>query len=238
MLPRVLEPEVMDSREEAVAYDAMDHREVNQRFVDDLLAAIDATPRLLRIGEAACRALDLGTGTALIPILLAQRWQATTGPSEPLQITAVDLAPAMLEVARANVAAAGLQQVIALELADAKALDEHRGSFDVVMSNSIVHHIAEPGHVLAAARRLVRPGGLLFFRDLLRPADRLSLERLVDTYAADADAYQREMFANSLHAALTLDEVRALVEPIGCPANTVQVTSDRHWTLSAVIALR
>ena len=34
MLPRVLEPEVMDSPEEALDYDEMDHGEVNRQFVD------------------------------------------------------------------------------------------------------------------------------------------------------------------------------------------------------------
>ena len=37
-LERVLEPEVMESHQEAVDYDAMDHSEVNRIFVDDLLA--------------------------------------------------------------------------------------------------------------------------------------------------------------------------------------------------------
>ena len=39
MLPRVLEPEVMDKPEEAREYDAMDHSAVNLRFVADFLAA-------------------------------------------------------------------------------------------------------------------------------------------------------------------------------------------------------
>ena len=38
MLPRVLEPEVMDSPDEARDYDAMDHGQVNRAFVNDLLA--------------------------------------------------------------------------------------------------------------------------------------------------------------------------------------------------------
>ena len=38
MLNRVLEPEVMDDRQEAVAYNDMDHRAVNERFASDLLA--------------------------------------------------------------------------------------------------------------------------------------------------------------------------------------------------------
>jgi hypothetical protein len=40
MLDRILEPEFMDTAEEARDYDSMDHAEVNRRFVDDLLAAL------------------------------------------------------------------------------------------------------------------------------------------------------------------------------------------------------
>ena len=40
MLTRVPEPEVMDTPEEARAYNAMDHSEVNRLFVTDLLAVI------------------------------------------------------------------------------------------------------------------------------------------------------------------------------------------------------
>ena len=54
MLPRVLEPEVMDSPEEAADYDAMDHRAVNRVFASDFLAAWDGRNPIL----------DAGTGTA------------------------------------------------------------------------------------------------------------------------------------------------------------------------------
>ena len=37
MLERVLEPEVMDTAEEARDYDSMDHAAVNTRFCDDFL---------------------------------------------------------------------------------------------------------------------------------------------------------------------------------------------------------
>jgi hypothetical protein len=39
MLPRVLEPEAMDTPEEARDHDAMDHTTVNARFVADFRAA-------------------------------------------------------------------------------------------------------------------------------------------------------------------------------------------------------
>ena len=40
MLPRILEPELMDTAEDAREYDAMDHAAVNAVFVNDLLAAL------------------------------------------------------------------------------------------------------------------------------------------------------------------------------------------------------
>ena len=43
-LARILEPEVMDSPQEAADYDAMDYREVNERFVTELLAALPPAP--------------------------------------------------------------------------------------------------------------------------------------------------------------------------------------------------
>src|SRR5262245_50831783 len=107
MLSRVLEPEVMDSPEEALAYDAMDHSEVNRRFVDDVLAAY-AKRGWAPSGEW----LDLGTGTALIPIELCRR-------VEGVRVRALDLSIAMLDVARANVSVAGLTQQIMLVHQDA-----------------------------------------------------------------------------------------------------------------------
>jgi len=37
-----------------------------------------------------------------------------------------------------------------------------------------------------------------------------------------------------LRAALTVEEVQALIEPLGFDASTVQATSDRHWTWQAI----
>lgn len=215
-LPRVLEPEVMDTFEEARDYDAMDHRDVNRRFVDDFLAW----------GPIEGDVLDLGTGTALIPIELCQR-------IESCRVSAIDLSVQMLDLARYNIEVAGLTTRIGLAHCDCKRMPFPTSHFTNVMSNSIIHHLPDPLLVLREAVRVTAAGGLLFFRDLVRPADKMTLDHLVSQYAADADAHQRQMFADSLHAALTLDEVRAAVQSLGFDPDTVQLTSDRHWTWSA-----
>src|SRR6478672_5028887 len=122
MLPRVLEPEVMDTPAEARDYDAMDHSEVNRVFVSDFL----------RVWNGRGPVLDLGTGTAQIPIEFCR--QSTTGT-----VVAVDAAEHMLRLARENVRRAGFESRITLQLVDAKGMSFAARSFPAIMSNSIVH---------------------------------------------------------------------------------------------------
>ena len=81
---RILEPEVMDTAQDAEEYDAMDFAEANTRFAEDALALV---PHISNV-----EAVDLGTGTARIPILMVER-------RPRISILAVDLAGEMLRVA-------------------------------------------------------------------------------------------------------------------------------------------
>jgi ubiquinone/menaquinone biosynthesis C-methylase UbiE len=234
-LDRVLEPEIMDTTEEAMSYNGMDHSEVNRIFVDDLLAAMadhppPKSPSRLRPEDeeaASLDILDLGTGTGLIVVELCNRLPEC-------RVMAADAAASMLDMAMLNIEVNSLRYRVQLDQVDAKALHYQDGQFGVVMSNSLIHHIPEPIAALREAVRVTAPGGLLFFRDLLRPESTEELERLVETYAGKEEPFARKMFADSLHAALTLAEIRDLVSSLGFPADSVEQTSDRHWTWKAV----
>jgi ubiquinone/menaquinone biosynthesis C-methylase UbiE len=213
-LPRTLEPEAMDSAEETDAYDAMDHGAVNRAFVDDLLA-VAPTPG---------RVLDLGAGTALIPVEIARR-------AASARVTAVDLASTMLRRGAEHVARAGLTARVGLVVASATALPYGRGDFDVVVSNSLAHHIPEPA-ALFASIAAVAGDGAVFVRDLVRPETDAAVDALVSQHAADEAPAARELFRASLRAALTIGEVRALADANGLADAVVAMSSDRHWTLS------
>jgi ubiquinone/menaquinone biosynthesis C-methylase UbiE len=244
MLERVLEVEAMLTAAEALDYDSMDHSAVNRLFVADLLAA----------GLTAGEVLDVGTGTAQLPIELCRQTaegkkgdsphlperpegcfaQMGTVPFFPaVRVLAVDLSDEMLSLARRNVLCACLTHRIRLEKADAKQLPYADGRFAAAISNGILHHIPEPRTMLGEMWRVVAPGGMVFVRDLFRPADEDAVQRLVAAYAPGANLHQRQMFAASFRAALSVGEVRTLVAGLGVAPDTVQATSDRHWTWCA-----
>ena len=231
MLPRILETEVMGTREEALDYDAMDHSQVNRIFVDDFLSALQTAglgAEDLGNRSEQLTVLDVGTGTAQIPIEFSRR-------SISCKITAIDFSAEMLKVAARNVAEAGLEQNITLEKIDAKTVPYQNASFAAVISNSIVHHIPKPVHALREMIRVLSPGGVLFVRDLLRPHDRKTLDQLVATYAGDANQHQQQMFRDSLNAALTLSEIRQLLNELDKPVEWVVQTTDRHWTVNGCL---
>jgi ubiquinone/menaquinone biosynthesis C-methylase UbiE len=128
------------------------------------------------------------------------------------------------------VEAAELCSRISLKQIDAKNLPYQDAAFDVVVSNSIVHHIPSPIEVIAEAIRVTRPDGLLFWRDLLRPCDEAAVRQLVELYAGRENDQQKKLFEDSLRAALCLEEIRELVASLGFDPLEVRVTSDRHWT--------
>lgn len=213
MIERVLEPEAMDTAEEAEGYDAMDHTAANESFV----------ARLFELGAKGSM-LDLGTGPAHMPIMICEK-------RADASVVGVDLAHHMLRVAAKNVEASGFGDRIELRHGDAKDLGLQDASFDTVYSNTILHHIPDPRPFLSEAARLVKPGGTLLIRDLFRPESTERIDDLVELYAKDCDEYQRGLFWASLHAAFTPDELRALADESGLERAEIVIDTDRHMSL-------
>lgn len=230
-LKRTLEPEVMDSAEDAMQYNDMDHSEVNQNFVDDLIVLLRTdqclADRLADDQSDLIDVLDVGTGTALIPALLCEQESA-------FRVMAIDMAVNMLDLAAYNVEACSRPDRIQLAKVDAKEMGYDAEMFEVVISNSIVHHISKPEKCLAEMVRVLKRGGAMFVRDLMRPDDERTLESIVENYAGKETEYSQRLFRESLHASLSLVEIRQVVSELGWEPEGVQATSDRHWTWAAI----
>lgn len=214
-MDRILEPEVMDTWLETTAYDAMDFVAVNTAFATD---AIELDPYAIKI-------LDIGTGTARIPILMCQQ-------RPQYLITGVDLAQSMSIVGQRNVDEAGLMQRIRLELVDAKRMPYPDLEFDMLISNSLVHHLPNPLSFFQEIKRLVRPGGAMLIRDLIRPTSDAIVNQLVAKFGGEYDDHQQQLFRNSLKAALTLTEVQELIDRVGLTLVKLVQSSDLHWTIA------
>jgi ubiquinone/menaquinone biosynthesis C-methylase UbiE len=213
MISRVLEPELMDTSEDALAYDAMDHNEPNQAFVE----------RLLELG-AHGEMLDVGTGPGHIPLLVCARISDGT-------VLGVDLARSMLALAERRRLASPHADRVRYELADAKKLPFADQSFDTVFSNTLLHHLPEPVHFLREAARVLRPGGALLIRDLFRPDSTERARELVARYAPGANETQQRLFYDSFCAALTPLELRAAATEAGLRRAAIVLDTDRHMSL-------
>ena len=204
----------MDTQEAAEAYDAMGHGEVDQAFVD----------RVITLGASTGHFLDVGTGPAQIPILLAQR-------CPNVHITAIDLSEEMLKIAKRHVVDASLTARITLERVDAKTLPYPDNTFDGLISNSIVHHIHDSLRALQEMGRVVKPEGIVLIRDLIRPETPTDAQAFVDRYAADDTPYQQKMYYDSFLAAFTIAEVNEMLTQMDMPGAVVVQSTDRHWSI-------
>ncbi|HEY9651538.1 MAG TPA: class I SAM-dependent methyltransferase [Coleofasciculaceae cyanobacterium] len=217
-MQRVTEPEVMDTVQEAIEYDTMDFTDVNTDFSD----------RAIELGPPSGLILDAGTGTARIPILMCQR-------RPQWQIIGIDLAQSMLDVGQTNIQQAGLQHQITLELVDAKQMPYPDAQFDMVVSNSIIHHLPDPLPFFQELKRVLKPNGAILLRDLLRPASKEIVDEIVERVAGECNNHQKELFRDSLHAAFTLDEVNELMQKASLEDVNIYQSSDRHWTAQRAI---
>jgi ubiquinone/menaquinone biosynthesis C-methylase UbiE len=220
MLPRVLEAEVMDTIEDAEEYDAMDFTASNRAFAEAAIALVGDAPRP--------RVLDLGTGTAQIPLLLLEMHPRAT-------VVAVDLSGPMIEVAARRARSSPHRDRLELVLGDAKSEAPGSGTFDLVMSNSVAHHIPDPTVLFRQLARAARPGGAVLVRDLFRPASHEEAWAVVNRVSPNDSDKQKRLFFDSLCAALTPDEVREMAARAGLGDARVPTVSDRHWSLERAL---
>jgi ubiquinone/menaquinone biosynthesis C-methylase UbiE len=204
-LPRIPEPEVMDDSGEVEAYSSA-AAQAHLDAIDNTL--IDHALRLVRGCEQG-RGLDIGTGPGQIVIKLARRLTRWS-------FVSVDRSPGMIVQARANLAAAanGIPERVAFELADGNRLPFRDESFDLVMCNSVLHHLAEPEKLLSEIARLVNSNGAILLRDLRRP-NRLAYPLHVCWHGRNYSGEMLRLYRDSVRAAYTVPELHRLLESSG-----------------------
>jgi SAM-dependent methyltransferase len=216
---RRLEPELMDAAGQALAYAEADFSESNTLFIA-LLSQLK--PGALE----GAHALDLGCGPADISIRFLRAYPKAT-------CDALDGAQSMLDLAQ--IALDGLPGVaprcrlVCDQIPSAQLPSAH---YDLILSNSLLHHLHDPQVLWRCIQEVARPGALVLIMDLMRPASAGWAEALVATYAADAPDILRADFRNSLFAAFEPQEVVAQLATAGLTTLEVSVVSNRHLAVS------
>jgi SAM-dependent methyltransferase len=209
----------MEADEQALAYAQADFSEPDARFIE-LLEGLGGSQ--VRETLERARALDLGCGPGNILVRFLRAYPGAT--CEGLDGSAAMLAHAQTALdALPGVAARArlLRASLPTELLEP-------GAYDVVLSNSLLHHLHDPQVLWQTIRRAGRPGALVQVVDLMRPASPGWAEALVATYADGAPEVLRSDFRNSLFAAFEPQEVETQLREAGLAGLEVAVVSDRH----------
>ncbi|MFP5374478.1 MAG: bifunctional 2-polyprenyl-6-hydroxyphenol methylase/3-demethylubiquinol 3-O-methyltransferase UbiG [Gammaproteobacteria bacterium] len=168
-----------------------------------------------RVELAGARVLDVGCGGGLLSEALA---------AAGARVTAIDLAPELVKVARLHALESGVPAGGAIDyrLQSAESLaDEQPGAFDAVTCMEMLEHVPDPGAILFACARLLRPGGRLVLSTLNRTPAAFALAIVGAEYVARLlprgthryrDFIRPSELAGWLRAAgLELEDVRGLL---------------------------
>ncbi|WP_448121593.1 bifunctional 2-polyprenyl-6-hydroxyphenol methylase/3-demethylubiquinol 3-O-methyltransferase UbiG [Xanthomonas arboricola] len=111
-----------------------------------------------RLGLAGARVLDVGCGGGLLSESMARLGA---------QVTAIDLAPELVKVARLHSLESGVQVDYRVQSVEDLAT-ERPGSFDAVTCMEMLEHVPDPTAIIRACASLLKPGGKLFLSTLNR----------------------------------------------------------------------
>ncbi len=119
-------------------------------------------------------ALDVGCGGGLLSEALAKAGA---------EVTAIDLAPELVKVARLHKLESKVTVDYRLQSAESLAA-ERPGAFDVVTCMEMLEHVPDPAAIIAACATLLKPGGRLFLSTLNRTPAAFALAVVGAEYVA------------------------------------------------------
>ena len=212
-MKRIPEPDLMDDARQARAYADADFSEPHDAFVGYFRSRFP--------DFSAGSVLDLGCGTADVIIRFA-------GKYPQVHITGVDGAREMLEIARHDIEQKGYADRIELKKCHLPDSGLSARKFDAVISNSLLHHLADPMILWETLKKCAKNGAPVFIMDLMRPESEKSARDFMLNYAADESPLLQRDFYNSLLASYNEREIGHQLKSIRLDFLNTEIVSDRH----------
>jgi ubiquinone/menaquinone biosynthesis C-methylase UbiE len=218
-MKRILEPELMVDEHQVRAYAQADFEIPHQNFIQRLSAWINEP-------DFSGTALDLGCGPGDISYRFAKAFPLST-------LHAVDGSQPML-----NLALAALSHELAPRLHFIQGLLPTvilpQSDYEIIFSNSVLHHLADPQALWKTIKNYAKPGTRIIIMDLLRPANLVVAQKMVQDYTANEPEILQRDFYHSLLAAFSLEEISTQLAQADLQLQLEQI-SDRHVFITGVI---
>ncbi len=201
----------METTEQAHAYAVADFSQSNDSFILNLFESYQV--------KEHTKILDVGCGDGEIPIKIYNKVKC--------KISAIDGSQSMLDEFSRKLNKNNIDNIeVFHQRFENNTFDNN--SFDVVISNSVLHHVRSPQEFWNNVIMLTKSGGCIFLMDLIRPSNENELSQILEKYGGN-DPVLLNDFENSLRAAYTIDEVINHLSIHSLARSSVKAISDRHF---------
>ncbi len=99
--------------------------------------------------------------------------------------------------------------------------------FDLIFSNTVLHHLEDAHPFWSEIHRLSKPGGFVYVRDLQRPADEETARQLVAQHAGHLAEVVRVHYLSSLRSSYSCAEVQEQLARAGLACLGTRPYQDR-----------
>ena len=207
----------MEQKEQAYAYANADFSNSNELFLEKLFEFCSITDET--------EILDVGCGDGEIPIEIYKKTKS--------KITVLDGSSAMLDEFSKKMRVNNIDDI---KIIQRRYEDTHLSekSFDILISNSVLHHVKSPKKFWEKSFNLVRQQGQIVLMDLFRPSSEHELSTILDKYGGNNSVLLND-FENSLRAAYTPYEVEVQLSSFLSISSSVKAISDRHFFVTIEI---
>ena len=106
-------------------------------------------------------------------------------------------------------------------------------SFDLVLCNSVLHHMREPSRLLAEIRRIAKPNAGILLRDLRRPS-RITYSFHVRWHGRHYEGLMYKLYCDSVRAAYTCEELAAMLRSVGISGARVFSHGSTHLGIERI----
>jgi ubiquinone/menaquinone biosynthesis C-methylase UbiE len=213
-LPRVPEPEVMDESGEVEAYSSAAAQSYLSKIDDTFVAHACRLVTSLTAAGVAGAVLDIGTGPGQIALKLAAHlpgWLVVGVDRSPNMIRRALAARQSTQPAQSTPRRSGRKSAeVEFLVADANRLPFPDGCFDLVICNSVLHHLENPARLLEEIARVAQSDAAILLRDLRRPS-RITYPFHSRLHGRHYSGTMYQLYCDSLRAAYSFDELSALL---------------------------